>query len=71
MQEEDYKIISEVMAKYGYPEYTIIGFTEAREYNLFSYFSSPANIEDFRKILIQMVATIDRMNDNIPPKGNC
>ena len=73
MEEMDYEKISEITLKYGLPEWSLIAFNKDRAYSLFSYFTSPAEIMDFRAILVDMVNTIDHMhsNNNFPVKGNC
>ncbi|MFZ5989416.1 MAG: hypothetical protein ACOYWZ_20160 [Bacillota bacterium] len=60
LTQPDIKTISEIIARNGYLEWTLIGFTPAMDYGVFSYMTCPKMIPLFRKILVAMVEAIDR-----------
>ncbi len=59
MNQADFDAISEIVAKYGYVEWTLIGFTPTREYNIFSYFTDPLIMPVFKCVLLSILNRID------------
>lgn len=59
MEQTDLDIISEIAAKYGYVEWTLIGFTPERDYNIFSYFTDPSVLPVFKYVLLSILKTLD------------
>ena len=59
MEEEDLATISSIVAKYGFIEWTLIGFTPAREYNIFSYFTDPSILPVFKAVLLSIFKTLN------------
>jgi hypothetical protein len=59
MDKADFDAISEIVAKYGYVEWTLIGFTPTREYNIFSYFSDPSIMPIFKCVLLSILNRLD------------
>jgi len=59
MEQADLDTISEIVAKYGFIEWTLIGFTPSREYNIFSYFTDASIMPIFKLVLISMLKTVN------------
>ncbi|MEW6417471.1 MAG: hypothetical protein AB1480_05040 [Nitrospirota bacterium] len=59
MNQADLDTISEIVARYGLVEWTLIGFTNEREYNVFSYFTDPSIMPVFKSILISILKTME------------
>lgn len=59
MDQADFDEISEIVAKYGYVEWTLIGFTPSREYNIFSYFTDPSVMPIFKSVLLSILSRLD------------
>jgi len=59
MDQSDFDTISEIAAKYGYVEWTLIGFNTAREYNIFSYFTDPSIMPIFKCVLLSILNKLD------------
>lgn len=59
MEQSDLDIISEIVARYGYIEWTLIGFTPTREYNIYSYFTDPSILPIFKYVLISILKTLE------------
>jgi hypothetical protein len=59
MDKADFDTISEIAAKYGYVEWTLIGFTPTREYNIFSYFTDPSIMPIFKCVLLSILNRLD------------
>jgi hypothetical protein len=59
MDKADFDAISEIAAKYGYVEWTLIGFTPTREYNIFSYFTDPSIMPIFKCVLLSILNRLD------------
>jgi hypothetical protein len=59
MDQADFDEISEIVAKYGYVEWTLIGFTPTREYNIFSYFTDPSIMPIFKCVLLSILNKLD------------
>ena len=78
MRKTDYDAISEIVAKYGFVEWTLIGFTPTREYNIFSYFTDSSIMPIFKYILLSILKQLDNYLENnlspyekVVPKGTC
>jgi hypothetical protein len=78
MRKTDYDAISEIVAKYGFVEWALIGFTPTREYNIFSYFTDPSIMPIFKYILLSILKQLDNYLENnlspyekVVPKGTC
>ncbi len=59
MEQTDLDIISKIAARYGYVEWTLIGFTQERDYNIFSYFTDPSVLPVFKYVLLSILKTLD------------
>jgi acyl CoA:acetate/3-ketoacid CoA transferase alpha subunit len=59
MNQADLDTISEIVARYGLVEWTLIGFTKEREYNIFSYFTDPSIVPVFKFVLLSILKTIE------------
>jgi hypothetical protein len=59
MNQADLDTISEIVARYGLVEWTLIGFNNEKEYNIFSYFTDPSIVPVFKCILLSIVKTIE------------
>jgi hypothetical protein len=78
MSKDDYDKISEIVAKYGFVEWTLIGFTPTRDYNIFSYFTDPSIMPIFKYVLLSILKQLDDyLESNLRPqektvlKGTC
>jgi hypothetical protein len=58
VEQADLDTISEIVAKYGYIEWTLIGFTPERDYNIFSYFTDPSVLPVFKAVLLSIFKTL-------------
>jgi hypothetical protein len=59
MKQADLDKISEIVARYGFIEWSLVGFTPGGEYKIFSYFTDPSVMPVFKAILISMLRTVD------------
>lgn len=59
MNQDDLDTISEIVARYGFVEWTLIGFTPTREYNIFSYFTDHSIMPVFKFVLLSILKTTD------------
>ena len=59
MDKADFDAISEILARYGYIEWTLIGFSPTREYNIFSYFTDPSIMPIFKCVLLSILSKLD------------
>jgi hypothetical protein len=59
VEQTDLDIISEIVARYGYIEWTLIGFTQERDYNIFSYFTDPSVLPVFKYVLLSILKTLN------------
>ncbi len=59
MEQTDLDIISEIAARYGYVEWTLIGFTQERDYNIVSYFTDPSILPVFKYVLLSILKTLN------------
>lgn len=59
MEQTDLDIISEIAARYGYVEWTLIGFNQERAYNIVSYFTDPSVLPVFKYVLLSILKTLD------------
>jgi hypothetical protein len=78
MNQADFDKISEIVARYGYIEWTLIGFTPTREYNIFSYFSDPSIMPVFKCVLLSIINRLDlyleknqSLYEKVVHKGTC
>jgi hypothetical protein len=78
MSKNDYDKISEIVAKYGFVEWTLIGFTPTRDYNIFSYFTDPSIMPIFKYVLLSILKQLDdylesnmRLQEKVALKGTC
>ena len=58
MKQADLDTISEIVARYGYSEWSLVGFAPTGDYSIFSYFTDPSILPVFKIILISMLKTI-------------
>jgi len=66
MDRDDLNAISKIVAKYGYVEWSLIGFTPLREYGIFSYFTDPSILTVFKFVLFEMLKTLDEYTEDRP-----
>jgi hypothetical protein len=59
MKQADFDKISEIIADNGFIEWSLVGFTPAGEYKIFSYFTDSSIMPVFRAILVSMLRKID------------
>jgi hypothetical protein len=59
MEQDDLDTISAIAAKYGFNEWSLIGFTTEEEYHIFSYFSDLSVMPAFKIILISILKTVE------------
>jgi hypothetical protein len=59
MKQADLDAISEIVARYGFIEWSLVGFTPAGDYEIFSYFTDPSVLNVFKVILYSMLKTIE------------
>ncbi len=59
MSQADLNKISEIVAKYGFIEWSLVGFTPSGDYQIFSYFSDPQVMPVFKAILVSMLHTVE------------
>jgi len=78
MRKTDYDKISEIVARYGFVEWTLIGFTPTRDYNIFSYFTDPSIMPIFKYVLISILKQLDdylesnqSSHEKVALKGTC
>jgi len=79
MRQADLDKISEIVAKYGLIEWSLVGFTPKGDYQIFSYFTDPAIMPVFKAILISMLRTVEEYLERYqcdyqevsPCKGQC
>lgn len=78
MNQADFDTISEIVARYGYIEWTLIGFTPTREYNIFSYFTDPSVMPVFKCVLLSILNRLDlyleknqSLYEKVVHKGTC
>lgn len=67
MEQSDLDTISEIVARYGYIEWTLIGFTPARDYNTYSYFTDPSILPVFKYVLISILKTLEEYLEKTQP----
>lgn len=78
MEKADFETISEIVARYGYVEWTLIGFTPTREYNIFSYFTDPSIMPIFKYVLLSILKGLNEylgknqsLYEKVVHKGTC
>jgi hypothetical protein len=59
MKQDDLDKISEIVARYGFVEWSLVGFTPAGEYKIFSYFTDPSVLPVFKMILYSMIKKLE------------
>jgi hypothetical protein len=58
MKQADLDTISEIVARYGFSEWSLVGFTPTGNYSIFSYFTDPSILPVFKIILISMLKAV-------------
>ncbi len=59
MKQDDLDKISEIVARYGFVEWSLVGFTPAGDYKIFSYFTDPSILPVFKMILYSMLKKLE------------
>lgn len=59
MKQADLDTISEIVARYGFIEWSLVGFTPTGNYQIFSYFTDPSVMPIFKIVLISMLKTVE------------
>ena len=59
MEKKDLETISRIVAKYGYIEWTLVGFTPEKDYEIFSYFTDPSVLPVFKVVLLSILETLE------------
>jgi hypothetical protein len=59
MKQDDLDKISEIVARYGFVEWSLVGFTPAGDYKIFSYFTDPSVLPVFKMILYSMLKKLE------------
>ena len=79
MKQADLDKISEIVARYGFVEWSLVGFTPAGDYEIFSYFTDPSVLRVFKVILYSMLRTLEKYLEEyegdyqmaVPYEGAC
>jgi hypothetical protein len=79
MKQADIDKISEIVARYGFIEWSLVGFSPAGDYEIFSYFTDPSVLRIFKVILYSMLKTVEEYLEKcegdyqmaVPYKGAC
>jgi hypothetical protein len=79
MKQADLDKISEIVARYGFIEWSLVGFSPAGDYEIFSYFTDPSVLRIFKVILYSMLKTVEECLEKceddyqmvVPYKGAC
>ena len=64
MKQDDLDKISEIVARYGFVEWSLVGFTPAGDYKIFSYFTDPSVLPIFKMILYSMLKKLEEYLEN-------
>jgi len=67
VEEADLETISSIVPKYGFIEWTLIGFTPSREYNIFSYFTDQSILPVFKAVLLSIFKTLNEYMEHSKP----
>lgn len=59
MKQDDLDKISEIVGRYGFVEWSLVGFTPAGDYKIFSYFTDPSVLPVFKMILYSMLKKLE------------
>ena len=59
VKQADLDKISEIVGRYGFVEWSLVGFTPAGDYKIFSYFTDPSVLPIFKFILISMLRQVE------------
>lgn len=59
MKQADLNAISEIVGKYGFADWSLVGFTPDGNYKVYSYFTDPSVMPVFKAILISMLKTLE------------
>jgi hypothetical protein len=59
MEQDDFDTISEIVSRYGFDEWSLVGFTPKREYTVYSYFRDSSVMPVFKIILIKMLKAVE------------
>ena len=59
MEQHDFDTISGIVARYGFDEWSLVGFTPKREYTVYSYFRDSSVMPVFKIILIKMLKAVE------------
>ena len=59
MRQDDFDTISEIVARYGFEEWSLVGFTAKRDYTVYSYFRDSSVMPVFKLILLKMLKAVE------------
>ena len=59
MKQADLDKISEIVARCGFVEWSLVGFSPAGDYEIFSYFTDPSVLRVFKVILYSMLRSLE------------
>jgi hypothetical protein len=59
MEQDDFNTISEIVSRYGFDEWSLVGFTQKREYTVYSYFRDSSVMPVFKIVLIKMLKAVE------------
>ena len=59
MKKEDIDTLNHIAEKYGFAEWTLIGFNHKGEFTTFSYFNDPSIMPVFKFVLLSLLKKVE------------